>query len=36
MNAENFRFYIEVRIALNIQARVIHDEEKLVEIVSEF
>ena len=26
MNAENFRFYIKVRTALNIQARIIYDE----------
>ncbi|CAF1536206.1 unnamed protein product [Rotaria sp. Silwood1] len=26
MNAENFRFYIKVRTALNIEARTIHDE----------
>ena len=26
MSAENFRFYIKVRTALNIQARIIHDE----------
>ena len=26
MSAENFRFYIKVRTALNIQARIIYDE----------
>ncbi|CAF3778678.1 unnamed protein product [Rotaria sp. Silwood1] len=26
MSTENFRFYIKVRTALNIQARIIHDE----------
>lgn len=26
MSAENFRFDIKVRTALNIQARIIHDE----------
>ncbi len=26
MNKENYRFYIKVRTALNIQAKVIHDE----------
>ena len=30
MSAENFRFYIKVRTALNIQARIIHDELNLV------
>ena len=26
MTTENFRFYIKVRTALHIQARIIHDE----------
>jgi len=26
MSVEKFRFYIKVRTALNIQARIIHDE----------